>query len=897
MRALAALRTMLAALLRRRALDRELEDEVRFHIESERQYLEQRGLAADTAARQAIVNFGGVQEMREQVHDAQGARWIETARQDIRYAARTLGRRPAFTLVATLTLALGIGATTALFSVVKAVLLSPLPYREPERIAVVWSSWKGFPQTWLSYDEYEAYETEIPAFENVALFSDGALNITEGDEPERLRSGSVQHDLFAILGVSPALGRVFTADEDKPNGPTVVMLSHALWKRRYAGDSAIVGRTIQLNGRAATVVGVMPSGFKLPLDFGADGATEIWQPMQTDAADNGATPGPAFTPGGGSHGYYAVARLRPGATAAAANAQLQRLFSGLGESFYPATMQFRAFVTPVEEQVSGRIRPVLLVVFGAVGFVLLIACANVAGLLLVRGETRRRELAVRVALGANGARLTRQLFTESLVLALCGGTVGIGLAALAVWMLRRFAPADLPRVTEAALDPWVLLFAVGSTVIAAMLAGTLPALQASGSFPAEDLKDGGRGATSGVARLRWRQALVATEIAFAVVLVSGAGLMTRTVANLFAVRTGFDASNVLTMRMSTPVAFYEDSIKVATFHARLAREIAALPGVQSEGTARLLPLASEMGDWGITVQGYEPPPNQGTPSDWQVVTPGYFETMRVPLVQGRYIDDRDGMSAPLSLVVNREFVSRYVSGREPLGVRVRIGGSPDTAWYTIVGVVDNVHHNGLTREVKAQFYAPLAQFARAPGNTTRGFNLVVRSSTDPESLVPAVRAVIRHLDPRIPVSQIRTMDDVVATSISQPRFAMTLLGLFSVLALALSAIGIFGIVAQLVAARSHEFGIRAALGASPRSLVVLSMKGGFVQTAIGLAAGVVLSLLFTRTLGGLLQGVSPTDPLTFVAVVGVTAVVALVATIGPAWRAARADPLQTLHEG
>jgi putative ABC transport system permease protein len=837
--------------------------------------------------------------VNEADRDEGGARFMDDVKQDMRFAWRSLVRQKAFTIVAVLTLAMGIGATTALFSVVKAVLLSPLPYGNPESLAVIWSSWKGFERTWLSYDEYEAYETEIPGIANAAIFSDGAVNFTEGDRPERARVGFIQHDVFELLGVAPLLGSGFTAEQDRPNGPNVIVLSHELWQRRFNGDLSVVGKTIQVNGAASTVVGVMPEGFKLPLDFGGSGPTLAWLPLGTDAQRNGATLGPAFTPGGGSHGFYGLARLKPGATTDQVNNQLVAFFKArVADGSVPETMNFKAYTIPVAEQVTGRIKGALLVVFGAVGFVLLIACANVAGLMLVRGEARRRELAVRVALGAGPKRLARQLLTESVVLAGVGGAIGVALAALSLWLVRITAPANLPRFTEARLDMSVLGFAVAATLGAAILAGLLPALQASQSAPAGDLNaGGGRSATAGLARIRWRQGLVAAEIALAVVLVVGAGLMVRTVANLFAVDAGFDSRNVLSMRLGTPAAFFPDSLAVTNFQDDLLRRVRELPGVKNAGLVRNLPLANQMGDWGVAIEGYTPPPNTGTPSDWQVVSPGYFETMGLSLKEGRFLSASDDMRGPLALVVNQRFVELYISGGNPIGKWVRIGGAPDSLRYHIVGVVGNVHHNGLTKEVKAQFYAPMAQFARSQRNTTRSFSLVVKTSSNPNSLLAPIRQIVQQLDPRIPIADVRTMDDVVKASIAEPRFAMGLLTLFGVLALLLASVGIFGIVAQTVAARSHEFGIRAALGATPTSLVSLSVRDGLVQTAAGLTAGILGALVLTRALSGLLEGVTPTDVPTFALVLAVTAAVATVATVLPARRAGRVDPMQVLNEG
>ena len=888
----------IGALFGRRTAEQDLREEMRFHLEMEARRHIAAGVRPEEARRIAARDFGGVERFKEDVRDERGARWFQDIGGDLRYGIRTLARRPLFTTMAVLTLALGIGATTALFSVVKAVLLTPLPYGDPDRIAVIWSAWKGFDQTWLSYDEFEAYDSEIRAFANVGLFSDGAVNITENGEPERVRAGFVTEDVFSVLGVQPALGRGFTKDEDRPGGARVIVLGNDVWQRRLGGDPSVLGRQIDVGGNPTTVVGIMPAGFRLPLDFGGAGPTEVWLPLATDAPSEGATPGPAFTKGGQSHGFYGVARLRDGFTIETANSQLNALIAqATRDGVYPVGMQFRAYAVPLEQQVTGRIRPALLIVFAAVGIVLLIACANVAGLMLVRGEARRRELAVRAALGASGQRLTRQLFTESAVLATIGGALGVALAAVAVEVVRNAAPADLPRFGEARLDLPVLLFALGTAILAAVAAGVLPALQAGNVTPGNELKEGGRSSTAGAARLRWRQALVAAEVALAVVLVSAAGLMVRSVSNLFAIDAGIDPRNVLTMRLSTPSAYYPDSFKVVAFHEELKRRITAIPGVASMGTVRILPLASEMGDWGLQVEGYTPPPNEGTPGDWQVVTPGYFEAMGLRLVQGRFLEERDRMDAPLAMVVNRRFAEKYFAGREPLGKRVRIGGSPDSAFYTVVGVVENVHHNSLTREVKTQFYAPLAQYARAPGNTTRSANIVIKTEGDPLAVAQPVREAIRSLDPRLPVSEIRTMEQVVAASIAEPRFAMGLLGLFGTLALLLSAIGIFGIVSQVVAARSHEFGIRVALGAKPRDLMMISLRTGVAQTLIGLAVGIGASLVLTRAMTDLLHGVSPTDPLTFAMVATVTATVAVLASVGPARRAARTDPMTVLHEG
>lgn len=815
---------------------------------------------------------------------------------DLRFAGRSLLRSKGFTVLVALILGAGIGAGTALMAVIKAALLAPLPYDDPSRIAVLWSAWRGFDKTWLSYDEYEAWKTEIGGLSDAGIFSEGSANLTDGDTPERVRATAVGANLFAILGAAPSLGRGFSEEEDRPGGPAAAILSHELWLRRYGGDPAILGRTIQIDGLAVPVVGVMPAGFRLPLDYGATGATELYRPLATDAASEGAVPGPAFMHGGGSHGFHAVGRLRPGTTVSLVNRQLADFTTRLArEGVYPAEMAFRAFAVPVADEISGPVERPLWVLLGAVGAVLLTGAANVAGLLLVRGERRRRELAVRLALGAPAGRLTRLLFLETGLLAGLGCLAGAGIAWGAVALVRSASPRTLPRVAEAQLDPALLLLAVAVSAATALVTGVLPALQAARVTPAEELKDGGKGGTAGHARRRWRETLVTAEMALAVILVAGAGLLVRSVARLLTIDPGFDGRGVLTMRLSMPSTWYGDSVQVAAFWDRLTPEVAALPGVTAAGAVRLLPLATTMGDWGVTIEGYTPPAGQRySPSDWQIVTPGYFEAMGLTLKEGRFLAAGDDFNGPLAMVVNRRFAELYLAGRPALGARVEVSGRR-REWYTVVGVIDDVRHDALTAAVKAQFYVTMAQFARAPGNTIRSMTLAVRTTGDPAALAGPVTAAIRRLDPRLPVSEVRPFAAVLGASIAAPRFAMTLLAGFAALALVLSATGIFGVVAQAVALREKELGIRAALGARPGDLFRLAVGSGTRLAAMGIGLGLAGALGLTRFLQGLLTGVSARDPVTFGVVAVVTGAVALAACAGPARRAAGANPATALR--
>ncbi|HTE47370.1 MAG TPA: ABC transporter permease, partial [Gemmatimonadaceae bacterium] len=879
----------LAAIVRRRRHDADTDEEMRFHLEMETRRNMETGMPEHEAREHARRQFGGVERHKDDTRDERGAGAFFDAWSDLRFALRSLAHRPGLTAAATLTLALGIGATSAVFSVVRRVLLTPLPYGHPEQVVAVWSAWKGFDRTWLSYDEWEGWKARVPAFADIGLYSDGAATM-DGDSPERVRSATIHGTVLSILGATPERGRGFTAEEDRLGGPRVAMLSHELVERRFAGDPSVIGKQIQISGNATMIVGVMPAGFRMPLDYAAGDRTDVWFPLATDAANQGAVAGPAFPKGGSSHGFYAVARLAPGATAATANAQLRTLVAELEQFGYMPNVNFHAFVVPIEEQIIGPVRPVLLVVFGAVVLVLLIACANVTGLLLVRGEARRRELAVRAALGAGTTRLARLLITESAVLAAFGCAAGIALAWGSVRLLRSHAPAGLPRLTETTVDWSVLVFALVTAALTALLTGMLPLAHAKRLALAGELREGGRGATSGRARLRWRQALVATEIALAVVLVAGAGLMIRTVQSLLTIDPGFRANGVLTMRISTPALWYPDSVRVASFWNDLGRRVSSVPGVSHVGAVRLLPLATEMGDWGVTVQGYTPPMNQGAQADWQVVTPGFFETMGLAIHEGRAFTAGDDMNGPLALIVNRAFEQQYFVGRQALGGRVRIASADTTKWYTVVGVVDDVHHNTLIGTVKPSFYATLAQFAVAPGSTRRSMSLVVQTTGDPKALIPAVRAAVRASDPRLAVSEIRSMRDIVDAAIGGQRFAMDTLGIFGLVALVLSAIGIFGIVSQVVASRFHEFGIRAALGATPNDLTAIGLTSGLRQAGAGMIVGLVAALLLTRVLGTLLHGVSAADPLTYAGVIAVTGLVAVVASVAPARRAAKIDP-------
>ncbi len=817
---------------------------------------------------------------------------MSTFTQDSRYGLRTLLRRPGFSFIAVLTLALGIGANSALFSVVQSVLLTPLPYRDPQQIAMIWSRWKGFDKTWVSEEEYQNYRATVHSFSDLAIFEQYQANITEGDNPALVPVMRFSPNLMNMLGVAPALGRSFLAEEAplQGNPANVVMLSWELWQQRFAGDPGVLGRKLSINGEPYEIVGVMPAGFRLPLDYKTDRPTRLWLPHALSVP-----PGP-LPKTGTSHGSYVIGRLRPGVTAAAANAELEQLSARLDEEgYYPPDWHFQAFAVSAADEVAGAMRPALLVLLGAVGLVLLIACANVANLLLVRGEDRRREMAVRSALGANRGRLVRQLLAENLLLSLTGGGAGIALAWAGVAALRYIAPANLARVPETAIDGGVLAFTALLSVATALIFGLLPALQVARANAQAVLREGGRANTAGRARHRVRRMLVAGEVALAVMLAAGAGLMLRSFWKLVDIDPGFHAQNVLTMRLSTPAAFYTDDAAVTSFYSQLLERVRALPGVRSAGLIRVLPIDQEIGDSCVGVDGYTPPPGECPASDWQAASDGYFETMGTRLIEGRFIEAADTHDAPQVMVVNQAFVHRYIADGQAIGKRVTFSFLQNPRPQTIVGVVADMHHNGLTGVVKPAFFRPHAQWAVSTGFPQRSMALVVRTSGNTRAMIPSVRAQIRALDPRLPVSGEQLMQDVLARAVAQPRFTLVLLMVFGGLALSLAVVGIYGVVSYAVAASRQELGIRMALGAAPRSVVWLSLREGLGHALGGVLIGTVGALGATRIMQSIVYNVPTTDPTTYASVALIGLLAAFLASYIPARRASRTDPLVALR--
>jgi putative ABC transport system permease protein len=811
----------------------------------------------------------------------------DALRQDVKGALRGLWKSPGFAIAALVTLSLGIGATSAIFSVVNAVLLTPLPYDSPERRVMVWSKWVSFEKTWLSNAEVLDYQRLSQTLEDVAAWTTAQQNLTGEGEAVRIGVGLVTANTFDVLGVTPLLGRVISAAEDQPGAAPAVVLGYGLWQSRYGGDQNVVGRTLMINDVPAQIVGVMPASFRLPTDFTVDAAepTQLWRALQIDPQNLAR----------GNHGLYGAAVLAPGQSAQSASAELQSMTRQMTqEGLYPEAMQFSAFAVSLDEEIRGEVRPAMFLLLGAVGFLLLIACVNVANLLLVRGDARLRELAVRTAMGAAPQRLVRQLFTESVVLALVGAVLGLLLAAGALRLLVSIDPTSLPPLAPVRLNASVIGFTVLLAVGTTLLFGLAPALRTLHVNLVESLREGGQNATIGGRRQRLRGALVATEVALAVVLVIGAGLMIRSLGELGRIDLGFDPERVLTLRLGVPAARYDTPDKVVTFYRQVNERLRSIPGVEHAGVVRVLPLATTIGDWGLDVDGFEESPGRNAKGDWQIVSDGAFEAMGMRLVRGRWFTPADTTDGALVAVVNETMARTYwADAGAVVGGRIRTNAK--YPWMTVVGIVADERHNGVTGTVKEKFYVPHSQWHLASGNIIRNAFVAVRTEGDPRAAAAVVRSAIREIDPNVPLSNIRPMTEVLAASLATPRLTGFLLAAFAFIALALAAVGIYGVLAYLVSQRTQEIGVRLAIGADRFQVLTMILRQGLRLSIVGIAVGLAAAFLLTRLMQSLLYEVRPADPITFVAVPIVLLAVALAASYIPALRATRVSPLIALR--
>ncbi len=810
---------------------------------------------------------------------------MQTLLQDLKYGVRMLAKSPGFTIIAVLTLALGIGANTAIFSVINATLLARLPYSQPDRIVMVWEHHpsRGFSHNSVSPGNFLHWQDANTVFDQMAAFVDIRADLTGTGEPEQIPGQAVTPNLFSLLGINAQLGRTFVAEEGHPGNDDVALLSHGLWQRRFGSAPDIVGKKIMLGGKSTVVVGVMPSGFQLLIQRGSfiGEHAQFWSPIAFKPEDR--------TPIG--RYLMAVARLKQGVSLAQAQSQMDSISLDLAKQFPEIDSGWGIQLVGLRDQFFGSIRPALLVLLGAVGFVLLIACANVANLLLGRAARRRRELAIRFTMGASRARIARQLLTETMILAVVGGLAGALLAFWGTDLLLALSPKGLIDAHALKLDFRVLAFLTALTILTGLLFGLLPALFATRTSPGDSLKEGERNFGVSVRGKRARNFFVIGEIGLALVLLTGSGLLVKSFLRLLNVGPGIDPHNLLTLKVDLPSTRYSKDPEVIAFFADLLRRIKALPGVESASASSSLPFTGIGSGTSFTIEGRPASPGTELSTDVRVIDPDYFRTMRIPLQQGRLFTRKEAARESHVVIVSAALVQKYFSNQNPLGKKITIDMKDQNVPSEIVGVVGDVKHHGLDSTPRPTIYWP------HPELVYNSMTLVVRSKADPVPLTSSIRAIVQSLDPDLPISEVRTMDQWMSDSIAQARFNTLLLGIFSAVALLLAVIGIYGVMSATVTERTHEIGIRMALGAMPRDIWRQTLAAGAIITLVGLSTGLSVSFVLTRLLASLLFDVRPRDPATFALVTAVLASVALLACYIPARRATRVDPIIALrHE-
>jgi len=873
------------------AREAEIADELAQHLEDRLVELRSTGLSADDARRAVLAELADDETLAAAIavgesaavevpppgDDRRGSAWT-TLRRDIRYGVRTLRKNPAFSTVAVLTLALGIGANAVIFSAVNTVLLKPLPYRESDRIATFWLSapQMGLPEVSLPDALFAYYHEHTRTFESLAAYTGAGFTLTQAGEPERLLGANVTIDFFRVFGVKPLHGRTFLPQEETPGNNLVAILSYGLWQRRFRGDTSVIGRALSLNEIATTVVGIMPPGFEFPKGI------ELWIPLGLNRQSVNSW---YLTP---------IGRLRPGATVESARREAIALddeFVGRHPEWFPHrdSTRTQAGAMLLRDRLVGDVRRPLLVLFGAVAAVLLIACANIANLLLARASARGREMALRCCLGASPRRIAAQLITESLLLALTGALVGLALAVWGMGALRRFAADQIPLLGQSRIDGRVLAFTIAIALLAGVLFGLAPAVRGARVRLQDALKEGGRGGASAASR-RLNNAFVVAQFSLSLVLLVGAGLLLRSFQRLLAVDPGFRAENVVAARLSLPGRRYPSDTLVRGFYERLLPQLRVLPGVRAVGLAQRLPFTGGNPQNTFVVEGREPRSGEPqTVANVRQVTPGYFAAIGTPVLRGRVFAETDVVGAPPVAVVDETLARRYWPNADPIGKRIKRGGAPNAEWMTVVGVVPNVKHRSLTETPDLWLYEPFGQV------TNWGNYLVVRAGGDPANLISAIRSEVAAIDPTIPLFDVQTMEQLIDRSLATRRLTNALLAGFALTALLLAAIGIYGVMSVSVGSRIREFGVRLALGAQGRDVVRLVVGEGMLLVAIGTILGLVGALSLKHVLSGLLFGVGVLDPVTLAVVPLILAAAAVTACYLPARRATRADPMAALR--
>ncbi len=874
-------------MFRLRRKESEFGAEIEAHIQIEAERLQEQGLSEEEAQAAARRAFGNVTQAQERFYESDRWSWLYHLWQDVRFGLRMLAKSPGFTGVAVLTLALGIGANTVIFSAVYAVLLKPLPFKDPDRIVFIEK--KNPPRGWIrnpiSPPEILAWRDESGVFEDMAAFTHASCVLTGAGEAEEDPCEVASSNLFPLLGVAPIRGRTFSADEDKAEGPRAAILSYGLWLRRFGGDESVIGRAIELNGASYTIVGVMPASFSHLYASPYDTVPAMW------------VSGIALSPEHAWNDYFGIGRLRPGISLRQAEAQIDPVSVRI-EQLHPDLKGWRADLMTLRAVLSGDTRSALVVLMGAVVFVLLIACANMANLLLARGAVRASEFAVRNALGAGQGRVIRQLLTESLVISLAGGALGVLLASLGCRGLVALAPPILlksaPGLAGGAADLRVLAFALVTVLVTTFLFGLAPALQSARQPAAETMKESGRSSLQSPRSRGFRSVLVVSELALSVVLLVGAGLMIRTLAQLSQVNLGFNPANVLTLRVPLSGDRYKQPKACAEFWEQLVRAVKTLPGVEAASISRGLPIGDWAGQFFTTSYQPNPPAGQVPDANYVVVGPDYFRTIQVPLRRGRSFTEHDTESAGRVAVVNEELARLYWPGQDPIGKQLRVGSSTSTApWLSVVGVAGNVHSQGPDAGFHPEIYIPYQQFPW----TLNPEHLLVRTSSavKPETLVHAVVQEVHRLDKAQPAADIRTLEQTAREPMAQQRMVMALLVSFAALALVLSMLGIYSVLSYSIAQRTREIGVRVALGAQRGSVLRLVISSGIRLALLGICLGVAAALALTHLITSLLYGVRTTDPVTFGAVIMVLAATSLLACYIPARRAMKIDPIVALR--
>jgi len=804
---------------------------------------------------------------------------MKTFLDDVRFGWRMLAKSPSFTTVAILTLALGIGINTAIFSAVNSVLLRPLPYKTPDRLAMLWNDNHrlGLHEDLTSYANFADWRSTSRSFEDMAALTETGADVTGVDEPYEVHGWLVGANAFSILGVMPQIGRTFTRQEEVRGRSHVVILSDALWRKRFGADPNAIGKTMIMDGDPFVIVGVMPAGFQFP-----DKRVEIWQPLAVSDQTK-ANRGGLF--------LYVLGKLKPGVSMEQARAEMNLIGDNLARQYPITNKGFGIWVVPLLNQVVGNLRTGLLALFAAVGFVLLIACANVANLFLARGAGREREIALRAALGAGRGRLIQQLLTESFVFAIPAGIVGLSVAYLGLDALIGMAPVNMPRLEEIAIDGRVLAFTVGVSLASALVFGLLPALRISRTDLNEALREGGRSMAGGLRASYARSSLLIAEVALSMVLLAGAGLMIRSLIQLRTTNPGFDVSSVLTMELSAPYGTYSKGAEIRAMYGRVVDRLKSIGAVRSVGLTTGIFLSATPNSGIFTVEGKPLPPiEQSVEATLDSVDPGYFRTLRVPLLRGRFFDERDQPDSTPVALVNDTMARQFWPGEDPIGKRFHFGrGNDNPRWLTVVGVVSDMRRQGLDKKARVETFEPLAQQVRSD------LTLVVRTPDDPMKLAGVIQSELRTLEKSLVIQQIRTLDDQMSESLAQRRFQTWLLGLFSAIALVLAAIGIYGVMYHSVTQRMHEFGVRVALGASASNVLRIVLGEAAMLVTIGAVIGTVAALALTRLLASLLFGVSASDPATYVGVFLVLMASALIASYLPARRATKVDPMVALR--